>query len=116
MLYLSQMKKPKIVKKVVKAKAQKPKRVKKPRIVKTDAPYRISITMSGETYTADAETLTEALLTFNPSKIVGKILFVVEKGGKRFERLIFAQQGRRIFGNALAAQYFAKGISMVIDN
>lgn len=110
------MKKPKAKAKGRAVKAPKKKRVTRRRVVEQPGLYKLSITMNGETYCADAETLTEALMTFSPGKIVGKILFAVDKGEKHFERLIFPQQARRIFGNRIAAEYFVKGISMVIDN
>ncbi len=78
-------------------------------------PFKLEITMAGETYNTEAPDLFDALMDFKPEKITSKLVLRVERGEKHFTRFVMPMQARRLFANAFAMKIFIKGLETMLQ-
>lgn len=81
----------------------------------TKPKYKLTITLGGEVYKIQTDDIKEAILSLKPQKITNTVIIKAERGKKSVEKKVFVFLARRIFNNPLAAQFFAKSLTLILQ-
>lgn len=90
------------------------KTTKKKVVAKTTGDYSVTLTMADATYTGSGDNLQEVLLSLSPVSFKAKGVFVIEKEGKKMERVFNPKATQRIVSKDINAMLFAKLVHSVI--
>lgn len=78
--------------------------------------YNVNVrSVNGLEVNTDTDNLLEAISSFQPQIIKGKVLVTVVRGKKKYERLLFVPQARRLFANEFALNIFARNIQRALQ-
>ena len=72
--------------------------------------YLLTVYMQDKIYSNRTNNIALSLLNLKPKKITNKVRIIIEKDGKKAERMLFVFPARRLFNIPLAAEFFAKNI------
>lgn len=81
---------------------------------KEEKTYKIHFTYLDEVKEGSFDSVFEGLKEFSPKTIKNRVILVVDKSGRKYNRVLFAPHARRIFFNENALQIFSRNVQRAL--